>query len=159
MCKALCYELWQIQREVRHDSCPQENSSSLNLVYRITKVIKERFYELWQCFWKLPMHENHLGKLLKMQISYPFPGSPMIRNFHFSHTSRWCFKEHWNKWWWNEHWFKRHVFALSLFLPVTRTCLGNLFKLTSSNSIYINWDNHSYICINWDNHSYIIGIL
>lgn len=130
MCKALCYELWQIQREVRHDSCPQENSSSLNLVYRITKVIKERFYELWQCFWKLPMHENHLGKLLKMQISYPFPGSPMIRNFHFSHTSRWCFKEHWNKWWWNEHWFKRHVFALSLCFclllgHVWATCLNS----------------------------------
>ena len=50
MCKALCYELWQIQREIRYDSCPQENSSSLNLVYRITKVIKERFYELWHCF-------------------------------------------------------------------------------------------------------------
>lgn len=43
MYKALFYELWQIQREIRHDSCPQENSSPLNLIHIIIKIIEERF--------------------------------------------------------------------------------------------------------------------
>lgn len=30
------------------------------------------------------MHENHLGKLLKIQISGPFPSSPVVRNLGFS---------------------------------------------------------------------------
>lgn len=30
------------------------------------------------------MHENHLGKLLKMQISDPFPSGPVTKNLHFS---------------------------------------------------------------------------
>lgn len=49
MYKALCYELWKIQRKIRHDSCPQVSSSPLNLIRTIIKVIKESFYELWHC--------------------------------------------------------------------------------------------------------------
>lgn len=30
------------------------------------------------------MHENHLGKLLKMQISDPILSGPVTRNLHFS---------------------------------------------------------------------------
>lgn len=55
--------------EIRHDFCPQETNSSLNLMYTIIDNKKGSVNYFANC----TVHENHLDKLLKMQILIPFP--------------------------------------------------------------------------------------
>jgi hypothetical protein len=64
--------MWQIHLEIRQDSCPEETSPPLNLIHTIIDVIKESYFELWwHYFANCIIHENHLGKLLKIWLSDP----------------------------------------------------------------------------------------